>query len=193
MNITRHPSPITLHVSRFTLHVSRLLSLLLLFWLLLRPHPLAAHNELRHSYPAAGQTLSQSPTEIRLTFSEPPANGGITLYDQQFRQIADVTLRPPGENPHELAAALPQLEDGTYTVQWLTLSADNHTVSGSFQFSVRHTPQSSLMNNLIVGVLAAAILAGLILFWQGITHKPHPGLNKPEKIYPQMSQMDTDF
>lgn len=157
-----------LNYNQLRLFTSRLVRFILLgvgIWLL-RPHSLLAHNELRQTNPAAGEILNQSPAEIRLTFSEPPTNGYITLYNAQFQEIPGLTVLPPEENGYELAAALPQLEDGTYTVQWLTLSADNHTVSGSFQFSVRHTSPPSLINNLISGVLAAAILAGLFLFWQ---------------------------
>lgn len=149
----------------FTHHAPRLLLLLVLgIWLLSRPQSLFAHNELRQSIPAAGDVLSTSPSEIHLLFTESPAGAFVKLFDLHFQEIPGLEILPTGSDAHEVVALVPELENGTYTVQWLTLSADNHTVTGTFQFEVQRTSPPVFSNGIIGGVLAAAILAGIILF-----------------------------
>lgn len=146
-------------------YVSHTMLLLLLgIGLLARPQPLFAHNELRQSIPAAGAVLPASPPEIHLLFSEIPAGAFMKLFDRQFQEIPGLEILPPGSDANEVVALVPELENGTYTVQWLTLSADNHTVTGTFQFEVQQTSPPLFSNGIIGGVLAAAILIGIILF-----------------------------
>ena len=149
---------------------SFILLLLVSVWLFSRPQLIFAHNELRTSIPTPGDILSESPPEIRLTFSEPPANTFIRLFDDQFHEIPGLNVLPSGLNSNEVVATVPQLENGNYTVQWLTLSADNHSVTGAFQFQVQGQKTASsnsiFSSNIIGGILAAAILAGIILFIQ---------------------------
>ena len=155
--------------------VVRVASLLVVLGLglMARPQPLYAHNELRQSFPTAGQILNESPPEIRLTFSEPSANVFIKLYDRQFQEIPGLQVLAAAPDASEAIAQVPKLKAGTYTVQWLTLSADNHTVSGTFQFEVRGTSQAGLINGIIMGVFAAAVLTGLALFSKQIRSSPN--------------------
>ncbi len=46
----------------------------------------------------------------------------------------------------------------------ITLSADNHTVTGTFQFEVQSAPPSPVINTVIAAVLAAAVLTGIGIF-----------------------------
>lgn len=146
------------HASRITL-----LLMVVLLWLA-RPQPAYAHNELRQSVPSAGEILPESPATIRLLFSEHPANVFIRLFDRDFAEVPGVELLPIGDAELEVVASVPTLNPGVYTVQWLTLSQDNHAVSGTFQFEVQGKSPSTLINSLIMVVLAAAILSGIILF-----------------------------
>lgn len=98
-----------------------------------------AHAQLVASSPGAGATLSGTPAELRLVFSEPLE-----------RQVSSLDLRrPDGEvvleragridpaDPFALVATPPALADGAYVVTWRTLSvADGHTAEGSFSFAV---------------------------------------------------------
>ena len=148
-------------------HASRI-TLLLMFgvlWLA-RPQPLFAHNELRQSSPSAGQVLTESPATIRLLFSEQPANVFIRLFDRRFNEVSGVEILPSTAQEFEVVAHVPTLNPGVYTVQWLTLSQDNHAVNGTFQFEVQGTSPSTVINRVIMGVLAAAILTGIIYFWR---------------------------
>lgn len=148
-------------------HASRI-TLLLMFvslWLV-RPQPAYAHNELRQSVPSAGEVLTESPATLRLQFSELPANVFIRLFDRNFAEVPGIELLPIEEATLEVIASVPTLNPGVYTVQWLTLSQDNHAVSGTFQFEVQGTSPSTVINRVIMGVLAAAILTGIIYFWR---------------------------
>lgn len=148
-----------------THHTPLITSLLLLgMWLLSRPQPLFAHNELRQSIPAAGAILPASPPEIHLLFSETPAGAFVKLFDRQFQEIPGLEVLPASGAANEVVALVPELANGTYTVQWLTVSMDNHSVTGTFQFEVQHTAPSFFSNMIIGGAFAAAILSGIILF-----------------------------
>lgn len=163
---------LTHHASRFSL------LLLMSVWYVARPQPLFAHNELRQSIPTAGAILAASPPEIHLFFSEPPAGVFIKLFDLHFQEIPGLNILPIESNPNEVITLVPELENGTYTVQWLTLSADNHSVTGTFQFEVQRTTPSFFSNLIIGGVLAAAILVGIVLFIKqnrtGVSSKQSP-------------------
>lgn len=152
---------------QLTHHASRIIPLLIfgLLWLL-RPQSLYAHNELRQSIPSAGEILTESPATIQLQFSEPPASVFIRLFDRRFNEVSGVEILPVTGQEFEVVAHVPTLNPGVYTVQWLTLSQDNHAISGTFQFEVQGTTPSTLINSSIMGVLAAAILAGIMIFWR---------------------------
>ncbi|MGI8657265.1 MAG: copper resistance CopC/CopD family protein [Candidatus Limnocylindria bacterium] len=98
-----------------------------------------AHSQLVTSSPGAGTVLPESPTEIRLVFSEPletqltsldisTADGGLIA--------ARVGLVDPND-PFALVLADPAFDDGVYTVTWRTLSAaDGHTAEGVVAFGI---------------------------------------------------------
>ena len=97
-----------------------------------------AHADLLSASPDIGETLTQSPEKIMLTFNEPlqePSN--IIVFSEGFNQI---------ELPNAILSAtilsveLPELEDGTYTVQWDVLSADNDPITGTYQFAIEPQP-----------------------------------------------------
>ena len=101
---------------------------------LARAYP-AAHAELVTSEPAAGSTVPTGLNRIILAFNEPPEPGSaIELYRGVFQAV-------PGVNSYVANGQLwadidPPLTEDNYTVQWTAVSADGHTVSGSFQFGV---------------------------------------------------------
>jgi methionine-rich copper-binding protein CopC/putative copper export protein len=98
-----------------------------------------AHAQLVASSPGAGEVVAKTPAELRLVFSEPleAELTSVDLHDEDGTLVLDRAGAPDPEDPFALAAALPALPDGTYTVTWRTLSAaDGHTVQGSFAFGV---------------------------------------------------------
>ena len=113
---------------------------LLLACLLVVPSVAHAHGLLRRSSPAAGDTLSAAPREVRLAFSEPVqlpfvrvdviGPGGVPV------QVASPAT--PADSPQVVIAALPRALSaaGMYTVRWQAAGRDGHPVRGSFQFVV---------------------------------------------------------
>jgi copper transport protein len=99
--------------------------------------PAAAHANLLETDPPAGSVLSEIPTEVTLTFSEPvrlvPDRVLVVGPDGDRVDAADpvadgpVVTIPLGDG----AGAL-----GTYLVSFRVISQDNHPVPGSVTFSV---------------------------------------------------------
>jgi methionine-rich copper-binding protein CopC len=101
--------------------------------------PLAfAHASLVDSFPAKGQTVTGSPTEIHLTFNEHVearycriklvSNAGKNF--DADRPAADKT------NPNAIVAAVPVLKPGTYSARWTAVGSDGHKTHGDFSFTV---------------------------------------------------------
>jgi methionine-rich copper-binding protein CopC len=121
--------------------------------------PVAAHTELVEARPAPGAQLRQSPAEVRLTFNEPLAAGSrVELLTDSFEPVAGQTLQFDPAAPQEIAAQLPPLPAGTYTVQWMAVSTDEHTLTGTYSFSV--APAASLLPGRVGWWIA---VGGLIL------------------------------
>lgn len=104
----------------------------------IRTHiPASAHAELIAADPEPGAQLADSPQAIRLTFSEPiAARSRILLFDESFQPVEDLTAQFDQANPAEVYAPLPELEPGTYTVQWSAVAEDGHELEGAYSFSV---------------------------------------------------------
>ncbi|WP_158647716.1 copper resistance CopC family protein [Actinoplanes sp. ATCC 53533] len=105
--------------------------------------PAAAHNALRASVPAAGATLSSSPAELVLTFSESPNAdftklavtdaAGITLTDGASA-VSGVSLRQP---------LRPATVAGAVNISFRVVSDDGHPVQGRLNFAVTSVARPS--------------------------------------------------
>ncbi|MDG4785033.1 copper resistance protein CopC [Micromonospora sp. WMMD1102] len=98
--------------------------------------PAHAHTELSRSSPAAKSTVSKAVTAVTLTFSglikKPGTSVAVTgpdkvSYSDADAQVLDKTIT-------QKVKALPV---GTITVTWRTVSADGHTIKGTFTFTNR--------------------------------------------------------
>ena len=113
--------------------------LVLMFALLATPAYALIHAVLRSSAPSAGTTVAQSPSELRLTFSEAielpfarvtvlarsrdtVATGRLAL-DSVAHQIVVVPITTP-------------LKPGSYTVKYRVAGHDGHPMGGSYAFTV---------------------------------------------------------
>ncbi len=107
--------------------------------LALLPGVALAHARLTGSTPTAGSSLSKSPTELRLTFSEKTelAMTRVKLLGPDGKEIA---LAPPAAGGDEglsvVTAVRSTLAPGTYTVTWQVAGRDGHPVRGNFTFVV---------------------------------------------------------
>ncbi|WP_422768814.1 copper resistance CopC family protein [Plantactinospora sp. WMMC1484] len=101
--------------------------------------PAHAHTELSRTSPAAGSTVSKPLTAVTLTFSGLIKQPGTTVevtgpdeisYSDADAQVLDKTI----------TQTVRPLPVGAITVAWRTVSADGHTVKGSFTFTNRVAP-----------------------------------------------------
>lgn len=140
----------------------KLMSMWLLILLGLSPMTLWAHTDLLTADPVPGAQLSRSPQEIRLTFGEPnDPLSRITLFAPGFRTIPGVATTVNPAEPEQLIATLPPLEPDTYTVQWMAVATDKHSVRGSYAFSVQPVDRRYLW------ISAAVTLVIWLLFLTG--------------------------
>ena len=98
-----------------------------------------AHAQLQKATPAVGGTVSASPTEIRLKFSEgvEPHFSGIALATQDG--AVEPVGKPsvdPADNSVLVATIGQQLKPGIYKVTWRAVSVDTHKTQGSFNFTI---------------------------------------------------------
>lgn len=98
--------------------------------------PATAHDELIGSNPEVGSTLTETPTEVELSFS------GRLMADGAEINVVDAA----GENWSDGAvqivemtatqAVKPGMLNGAYEVQWRVVSSDGHPIAGEIPFTV---------------------------------------------------------
>lgn len=95
----------------------------------------AAHALLASSDPASGAAVAQPPAVVRLVFTEAVEPAGTSAHVVDGNGTAmDTGQSFPARD--RLDVAVRSLANGTYTVQWTSLSVDGHAARGSFSFSV---------------------------------------------------------
>jgi methionine-rich copper-binding protein CopC len=93
-----------------------------------------AHAHLTRSVPADASTLSTSPPNLVLTFSEAAL---LTAASVQKAGAAPRKLLPlPTRAAAQVSFALPALTPGAYLVSWRALSADGHIMPGRIHFTI---------------------------------------------------------
>lgn len=119
-----------------------------------------AHAELRTSSPAIGEVFRfNRPTQIRLSFSQDVLVGEsrITLINDQFAPQPIGDLQQDPTDLTTLYVDMPDLANGNYTVDWKTLSVDDHSIQGSYAFTI--APREPVI---------AAIVTPLLLIGAGV-------------------------
>jgi methionine-rich copper-binding protein CopC len=105
-----------------------------------------AHDALAEAVPAADQVITEPLEEVVLTFSEAPLEGFdvglvISVIDPSGKDVSsgDIAI-----SDTTLSKAVTLVAAGTHTVQWRTVSADGHPISGeySFTYSAPATPSA---------------------------------------------------
>lgn len=122
--------------STFTL-IRRALTALLLSTVLIGTGSVAyAHDTLTDSSPAEGETLTEPPTQVRLTFSaevlEMGAAAVVTDSDGATWEADDPTV----EGTDVTVPLEDGLPNGSYEVSWRVTSSDGHPISGVIPFTV---------------------------------------------------------
>ncbi len=98
--------------------------------------PAWAHDELLSTLPANGDVLAKPPTEVSLTFGEEVGALGtaVVVTDGAGSRLADGKVVVQG--PLVTQAITPPTVAGTVRVSYRVVSADGHTVTGTFTFTV---------------------------------------------------------
>jgi copper transport protein len=102
---------------------------------LVAPASAFAHASITSESPSYRQRLEVSPRQIVIRFDQSVEllPNAIRVLDPDGRDRA----RPAHLIAHGIAAPLPKLPTGPYTVRWKALSSDSHVVSGVYTFGVR--------------------------------------------------------
>jgi copper transport protein len=119
---------------------------LLAFW----PKLALAHAYPVASQPAANSTVQTAPAVVTISFSEAvePALSSLEVYDDQRRSATSGPAVVDSADPRLLRVPLrAQLPDGTYTVVWHVVSADDgHSTAGVFAFGVGQAAQAPVVS-----------------------------------------------
>jgi copper transport protein len=116
-----------------------------------------AHAELVSSVPASGATVTTAPTQVLAVFSErpDPRLSSMSVTDQSGMVRGGGRPTPVAAHPTELTVPIEGRGDGSYTVRWRAVSADDgHVSSGSFTFAVRS------LASAVPSIVAPVPLAG---------------------------------
>jgi len=93
-----------------------------------------AHAMLERASPPVGGSVSGSPGEVRLWFSEAiePRFSGAEVTGPAGRVGGRASV-----SGKQLVIGLPRLAPGSYRVNWHVISVDTHKTEGSFTFEVK--------------------------------------------------------
>lgn len=136
-----------------------------------------AHAELVATAPGPGESLTEAPTEITLTFSEELLDAGAdVLVSARNTPSQETAVSEPFVDGDVVSVALEGLDDGEYEVRWRVVSADGHPVFGAFSFAVgQAVPQvpespaapSTDPDRSAASAEGQAIDPGLVARWAG--------------------------
>lgn len=98
-----------------------------------------AHPDFVTGNPAPNAAV-QTPSELRLTFTEPlfVNFSGVKLTDARGKPVKVGKARlAPGDHKVLIVPLTAPLAPGAYTVNWHAVSGDTHRITGSYRFTVR--------------------------------------------------------
>ncbi|WP_404374224.1 copper resistance protein CopC [Kytococcus sedentarius] len=98
--------------------------------------PAGAHDVLEGAEPSAGETLTEAPDELVLTYSDAVQQVGnrISVTDSAGEVVAEG--EPTADGPVVTFDLPEDLADGSYTTTWRVVSSDGHPISGTTDFTV---------------------------------------------------------
>jgi len=105
-----------------------------------------AHAEIRMSSPLDGVSLGDTPTGVRLTFTErpEPSLSEIKVSDGTGARYDTGRAVSAADDPLSISVTVRPLATGVYTVTWRIVSAvDGHATAGAYTFGVRASPTAA--------------------------------------------------
>ncbi len=99
----------------------------------------AAHAKLRSISPYDGAQLDRTPSEIKLTFTEPVevTLSSVKIVDPGGSDLQIMHGRPVAGDRRSCVVPLAPLEPGAYVIEWRVVSADGHAMTGTSRFTIR--------------------------------------------------------
>lgn len=107
--------------------------------------PALAHASLSEAEPAAGETVSRGPAQVRLQFTEPveAAFDPVKVFDAAGERVDEENARVASEDVRVVEADLKELAGGAYRVEWRVTSVDGHVVADTYEFTVAAANESA--------------------------------------------------
>jgi hypothetical protein len=98
-----------------------------------------AHAFLDHAEPKVGSSVTNSPTEIKVRFTQnlEPAFSKLEVRDAKGKEVDKKDAHLDDQNMSLFIVSLPPLPSGTYTVIWHAVSVDTHKTQGHFEFTIQ--------------------------------------------------------
>jgi methionine-rich copper-binding protein CopC len=99
-----------------------------------------AHAKLISATPAVNGTVSGSPAEIRIGFSEgivAKLSGVVVTTASGAKAATGPASTAPGDDKQMVVPVKAKLAAGAYTVAWHAVSTDTHRVQGKYSFTVK--------------------------------------------------------
>jgi hypothetical protein len=98
-----------------------------------------AHAFLDHAEPRVGATVAESPTEVRVWFTEKvePAFSGVEVQDADGKRVDKKDCHQDEKDKTLLIVTVPTLAAGKYKVVWHVVCVDTHKTKGDFRFTVK--------------------------------------------------------
>jgi methionine-rich copper-binding protein CopC len=98
--------------------------------------PALSHAALNQAEPRVGSTVTTSPSEVVLTFTEQlePAFSRIEVRDAGGKRVDAGQTKVDGST---MRVPLRPLRAGSYKVNWRALSVDTHKSEGTFSFTMK--------------------------------------------------------
>lgn len=99
--------------------------------------PVWAHSFPESEAPAAGQTVNEPPSEVRIKYDAPIEKlfAQLAVIDSSGQNLAQ-GAPTVSDDGYSLTVKLPRLKPGNYLVKWRVVGIDTHHTEGSYPFSV---------------------------------------------------------
>jgi copper resistance protein C len=97
-----------------------------------------AHAFLDKSDPKVGSTITVSPTEVKIWFTDDtqPDKSFIQVFDAADGQVDTKDTHADPKDKSVLVVSIPTLAPGTYKVHWHAVCSYSHRTQGNFQFTI---------------------------------------------------------
>ena len=101
-----------------------------------------AHTGIKSTQPANEQTLETAPKHLTLNFSGSVRLMKVILKDGDDKDLK-IDFKPTAKAADSFKIAVPDIENGGYTVSWTAMGKDGHKMTGDFSFLINDKDMSN--------------------------------------------------